>query len=390
MAYLFASRGAITQGVSRSIPQQKVIFFTSLPRVGGHTTITLGLARMLRERFQNVEIWCKPMPEHGHSESSQKELESLGCRVILLAGPDGRLRIGSFLKVLISSLLSPPDLFFTLAMKNLAPILARWTRAKNSIYYHITHDLNSGTIAFLRRCAAAFRKVVFICPATFEEFPGASENPEKFCWIPQLSEIPVEHPEELVAARPSEPSGPVRLGLIGRLTEEKGARVLLDFARQTTCEGELHVAGTGPYAAPFAALADDKTHRPLQVVFHGSYDPSTRAAFLRNFFRSIDILIVPSQDEWETLSMAVLEALQHGVPSIVCRTGGLRSFEHPDLGPAPSDIIHLVPANTLVPTLEYALSSNHRCTQTIANRCNRFYRAAFSNATIARKWVDIL
>ncbi len=68
--------------------------------------------------------------------------------------------------------------------------------AKNSIYYHITHDLSAGTIKHLNLYAKVFRKIVFICPATYDDFPGASTDPQ-FTWVPQSSEIPVQEPEKL-------------------------------------------------------------------------------------------------------------------------------------------------------------------------------------------------
>ncbi|MDX2080505.1 MAG: glycosyltransferase family 4 protein [Terrimicrobiaceae bacterium] len=361
----------------------RAILFTSLPRVGGHSTITLGLAPILRQSFGEVEIWCKPMPDHGHSESSQAALEALGCRVVLLADPDGRLNPAALARAVAGTIANPPDLFIALAMRNLAPVLAQATRARRSIYYHITHDLHDATVAFLRRCLRAFHKLAFICPATYEDFPREGIDPARLTWVPQLSEIPVENPEELIASRASD-RGPLRIGLIGRLTEQKGARVMLDFARTFSDRGELHLAGSGPFEDDFRQLA--LTDRPLAVTFHGRYDPADRARFLRNFFAGLDWLVVPSQDEWETLSMAVLEALQHGVPALVCQTGGLRSFRHTDLGPPADDIIRLIPADAVASSLEMIFSKNEMCTSEKARRCREHYERFFSNDRVAGRW----
>lgn len=89
----------------------------------------------------------------------------------------------------------------------------------------------------------------------------------------------------------------------------------------------------------------------IPVRFHGSYDPTEREGFLRNFFAENDYLLVPSQDEWETLSMATLEALQHGVPAVLCRAGGLKSFAHHQLGPAAEKVVRLVEPGVFPQTL---------------------------------------
>lgn len=362
----------------------RAILFTSLPRVGGHSTITLGLAPILREVYGDVEIWCRPMPDHGHSEATQRALEDLGCRVVLLGSPEGRLNPSALGRAVAGTIRRPPDLFFALAMRNLAPVLASATRAKFSVYYHITHDLNSGTVRFLQRCARAFRKLVFICPATFEDFPRASIPPGRLAWVPQLSEIPVD---PAFASHRTHPEGPLRIGFIGRLTKAKGAEVMLDFARSCQSRAELHVAGNGPFAKTFQQLS--RENQAVRVFFHGSYDPAQRAEFLKNFFAPLDWLVVPSQDEWETLSMAVLEALQHGVPALVCQTGGLRSFHHPDLGPPGDDIIRLIPPDQVAASLQTILADNEACLPEKAKRCREHYDRYFSNPVVASRWRNL-
>jgi glycosyltransferase involved in cell wall biosynthesis len=111
---------------------------------------------------------------------------------------------------------------------------------------------------------------------------------------------------------------------------------------------------------------------------------------LRRFFNSIDYLVVPSQDEWETLSMAALESLQHGVPAIICRTGGLRSFAHPELGPAPENVIRLVEPKEL-PAVLAGLSRQPGPSWTpTGGDCLAHYDRYFSNAAILNRWRDLL
>jgi glycosyltransferase involved in cell wall biosynthesis len=239
---------------------------------------------------------------------------------------------------------------------------------------------------------------------------------EKYSWIPQSSEIPVTEKDQLPVERaalcnPHQPgfpvaehgtcfanagmvipqSPPVRFGIIGRLTAEKGAEVMRAFADSADADCELHVAGSGRMEPAFRELAGRAARPGKPVVhFHGAFDPAGREEFLRKFFCGIDYLVVPSQDEWETLSMAALESLQHGVPCVICRTGGLKSFAHPDLGPAPETVIRLVKAQDL-PAVLASLSQQPRPSwESAGQACLDHYARHFSDAAILKRWQDLL
>jgi len=275
-------------------------------------------------------------------------------------------------------------------MRHLSVALALASRAANSIYHHITYDLNNGTITRLNLYVGIFKKVVFICPATYEKFLRANQS-SQFTWVPQSSEIPVRDPEKLTEERErflvSNP--PIRFGLLGRLTVEKGSAVMVEFVERGGVSCELHVAGAGPFAKIFAekALASGSA---IPVHFHGSYDPSEREGFLRKFFAGIDYLLVPSQDEWETLSMAALEALQHGVPAVLCRTGGLISFAHPQLGPAPEEVVRLVEPGLFPQTLVDLASRPRRSQEVAVAECRAYYERYFSDASVLQRWRDVV
>ncbi len=369
--------------------KRRLIMFTSLPRVGGHSTLTYGLCRLLRPHFESVEVWCKTMPEHGHSDAVAKQIEEMGCRVIRVSDDTGRLDWKRLIAAVASTWSGPSPVFFTLAMRHLSVVLAACVRAKNSVYYHITHDLNAGTVKRLKMYASFFKKMVFICPATYDEFPGAPESPQ-YTWVPQSSEIPVRYPERLAGEREARlsPNAPIRFGLIGRLTKEKGSAAMVEFVQNSTLPCELHVAGTGPFAETFEELSR-KTLPAVSVRFHGAYDPSDRESFLRNFFAGIDCLLVPSQDEWETLSMATLESLQHGVPAILCRTGGLKSFGHADLGPAPDEVVRLIEPKDYPETLRRIAAQPRRAQQEIVGQCRDYYEKHFSDEVVLQRWLDV-
>ena len=363
--------------------------FTSLPRVGGHSTLTYGLCRLLRSHFDEIEVWCKTMPEHGHSAAVAKKIEEMGCKVVMLTTEEGKIRWGAIAAAILSAWKRPPAVFFALAMRNLSVIFSGLIKSRKSVYYHITHDLNAGTIERLRSCARYFKQVVFICPATYDDFPGASQDPQ-YTWVPQSSEIPVREPEKLVGEREARLAGatpPIRFGLIGRLTAEKGSAVMVDFVKSTKVPCELVVAGSGPFADTFKEL--EKTSGHVKVRFLGAYDPAERETFLRKYFADIDYLLVPSQDEWETLSMATLESLQHGVPAVLCRTGGLVSFAHPQLGPAPDEVVRLVDPKQLVETLEMLATRPRRQQATAVSECRSYYERFFNDSVVEQRWLAV-
>lgn len=368
---------------------RRLILFTSLPRVGGHSTLTYGLCRLLRPHFEAIEVWCKTMPEHGHSAAVAAQIEKLGCRVILLTDEQGRMKWPALVAAVTGAWRNRPSVFFTLAMRHLSVILAVLVAAKNSIYYHITHDLNAGTIKRLNLYARIFKRLVFICPATYDDFPGASADP-RFTWVPQSSEIPVREPEKLLAEREAvlTPGQPIRFGLIGRLTQDKGSAAMVDFIDTTKAVCELHIAGVGPFAEAFRERETRAGN--VAVKFYGAFDPSDREAFLRKFFANIDLLLVPSQDEWETLSMATLESLQHGVPALLCRTGGLVSFAHPQLGPASEDVVRLVEPRAYADTLVELASRPRRPQADAVTECREYYDRFFNDPAVRQRWLDVL
>jgi len=368
---------------------KRFIMFTSLPRVGGHSTLTYGLCRLLSSDYDEIEVWCKTMPEHGHSVAVAKKIEELGCKVIMLTTEDGKMQWFALLRAVVSAWVRPPAVFFTLAMRNLSVALSAIIRSRNSIYYHITHDLNAGTIQRLKLCADFFNQVVFICPATYDEFPGASQN-RHFTWVPQSSEIPVRNLDKLVPEREErlkEPK-PIRFGLIGRLTADKGSAVMVDFVKNATVPCELVVAGSGPFAEAFQEL-EKKTDGMVKVRFLGAYDPTERETFLRRYFADIDYLLVPSQDAWETLSMATLESLQHGVPAVLCRTGGLISFGHPQLGPAPEEVVRLVDPKQYDQTLVMLATRPRRSQVEAVSQCLDYYERFFQDSVVKERWLAV-
>ena len=105
------------------------------------------------------------------------------------------------------------------------------------------------------------------------------------------------------------PEGPFTIGFLGRLERQKGVEVLLrafELVRRSHPDARLRIAGSGPYPIPATA----------NVAVEGWVTDR------RGFFEDVHVLAVPSLP-WENLGNSAIEALMHGVPVVVTRSGGL-------------------------------------------------------------------
>jgi len=113
--------------------------------------------------------------------------------------------------------------------------------------------------------------------------------------------------------------GPVRLGLLGRVSREKGLEVLLEqLLADNTLQWTLAVGGhaDADYLESVKAKYDDP-----RVEYLGRVNPD-------EFFDGIDILVVPSI--WnEPFGRVTVEAYSHGVPVVGANTGGIPEVIEP-------------------------------------------------------------
>lgn len=120
-----------------------------------------------------------------------------------------------------------------------------------------------------------------------------------------LNYCAIRIPEQPVA----DPSQGTYVGYAGRFVTEKGVEVLLEACRLARLP--LRLAGDAPQH-PAVRPEDD-----AQCV-------TTRSpAELADFYRGARVMVVPSV--WpETFGIVAAEAMSHGVPVVVSRTGGLQ------------------------------------------------------------------
>jgi glycosyltransferase involved in cell wall biosynthesis len=106
---------------------------------------------------------------------------------------------------------------------------------------------------------------------------------------------------------------------VGRLSEEKGLRVLLRTWRDYDIPIKLRIVGDGPLRNEVKALAADNG----RVIYDGAldWDRAQRA------MASAKILVVPSL-WYETFGLVVMEALSVGTPVIASAIGALSEMVH--------------------------------------------------------------
>ncbi|MEI7909898.1 MAG: glycosyltransferase [Verrucomicrobiota bacterium] len=128
-------------------------------------------------------------------------------------------------------------------------------------------------------------------------------------WQPQCSQ------EDLAQAAQTA-SEPLFL-FLGRLTEEKGLRVLLDAWQsfeQASPTGQLMIAGDGPLAGEIALRC--------KQMGRASYVGFTTGPAKRELLSRCTALVVPSV-WWEPLGLVLYEAYDYGKPVLAARSGGI-------------------------------------------------------------------
>lgn len=126
------------------------------------------------------------------------------------------------------------------------------------------------------------------------------------------------HAEDRAPARAALglPADAVVLGTLGRLTEQKGQRVLLQAVAQLTTQHPnviLFLAGVGPLRDNLEAEAG-RLGIPERVRFLGMRRDRD------NLYAAMDIFVLPSQ--WEGLSLALVEAMGAGRAVVATSVGG--------------------------------------------------------------------
>ena len=118
-------------------------------------------------------------------------------------------------------------------------------------------------------------------------------------------------------------AGPLHLGYVGRIVEEKGLDDVLDAMARTSIDCRLTLLGEGPHRAALQARAA-QAGLGSRVAFLPWTDPGGVAAFMR----SCHVLLLPTRltpSVKEQFGRVIIEAQACGRPVIGTRTGAIPS-----------------------------------------------------------------
>ena len=144
--------------------------------------------------------------------------------------------------------------------------------------------------------------------------------------------------------------GHPRIGVVGRLSHEKGVDVFLEACAVLTAHGKTFsavVAGDGPERDRLQTLS-----RRLALEQHVHFLSHVRD--IGSVYGELDLLVLPSRSEG--LPNALLEALQADLPIVATRVGGV-----PDVIGSSAAAVLVPPASAeaLAGAMENALSTGH-------------------------------
>src|SRR5262245_21128919 len=137
----------------------------------------------------------------------------------------------------------------------------------------------------------------------------------------------------------------------GRLSREKGIDTLI--AAATKLDARVDIAGTGPEASGFEALA--RSRGATNVRFHGHLARGE----LHQLVRSAAVVAVPSRCH-ENQPLIVLEAMACGVPIVATNLGGLPELVDPGID---GEIVPANDADALAASLQRILADPQRAYQ---------------------------
>jgi glycosyltransferase involved in cell wall biosynthesis len=230
----------------------------------------------------------------------------------------------------------------------LARVLGLRTVATLHLGAPITSDLQR---QILRRAYRRLDRLVAVSEETRRQLCDELRVPE------ELVQIVPNGVEMRDPVRLRDTPRPLRVGGLGRLTEQKGFDLLVRAVVALAAEGdavEAVIAGEGPERARLEELSGGG---PVQLV--GFVDDA------RSFLDGVDAFCLPSR--WEGLPFALLEAMMAGLPCVAADVGDVA--------------IALDGAGLVVPPEDVdALAAALRSLADSAERCREFGAAAHARA----------
>lgn len=357
---------------------KSILLYTTLPPVGGNTTITLGLSQFFRKHGLDVCILIRPQENYSVSSKMVDTLKALGCKVILLSDRKSNTWMTSG-EAIIKARSANADIFISIGMGYVAPLLAMLGKFRKKYFYYINHDPKVTAVKKLGKLLNAFDGVLAISAVSIAPIKVFNQNISIF-WLPQFSEI---HASVDACKRDNIPTGR-RFGFIGAFKKSKGILTLLQMWASKTNENDdkLLILGDGEEREAVDLAAQTNTN----IIYKGSFFATERETVLPHFFSEIDYLLVPSQGHGEGIPTVILEALSMGIPVISTKGGGTIVFEEEVIAEDFAKCVKLVDEHNFVNSLGDLDFFNGINNTDILLSYNKW----FSDETLASKWLNIL
>lgn len=185
--------------------------------------------------------------------------------------------------------------------------------------------LDRAAVAAARRSAqACCRRAASILVSSFDYAAAAPElDGSRSKWVEAFP--PDQAPDDL-APRPPNPN-PRVAGFLGRFVEEKGIHVILDAIPLVAArmpDARFLLAGdfqTVPGGSCMGELRQRLDALGARVQVLGKLPPER----LFEFYRSLDLLLLPSVNSYEAFGIVQLEAMKAGVPVVASDLPGVRT-----------------------------------------------------------------
>ena len=287
--------------------------------VGGAEEVVLGESTNLGS--QEIEVGVVALTRRGPVAD---EIAQAGTPIHHIPGNPGPRDPAAFLRLVRLLRRQRPDVVHTyLIVASLYGRLAAFAAgvpvvlaAEQNVYEH-----KPRRHALMERALAVRTYRIVACCRTVGEFYRRQtgvpvEKIEVIYNAVRFGQLPSDGDRAPARARLGLPDDALVLGTLGRLTEQKGQRTLLQAVARLAARRPrlvLFLAGQGPLRSALVAEAE-RLGISQRVRFLGvRRDRDT-------LFAAMDLFVLPSR--WEGLSLALVEAMGAGRPVVATRVGG--------------------------------------------------------------------
>jgi glycosyltransferase involved in cell wall biosynthesis len=175
--------------------------------------------------------------------------------------------------------------------------------------------------------AAICRKAAKRCHSLIAVSEAVRDHLVRMTGIPSsiIEVIPVGIASEQPEVRSADPHK-FRIGMVARLVEAKGHRILFDALhsiRQRITGWEVFLFGSGPLENELRRIVES-------LAMHDVIHFKGLVLDKQKIYESLDLLVLPSL--WEGAPVVLPEAMSHGIPIVASTAGGIPEIVSADCG----------------------------------------------------------